>query len=61
MAGDAQRPRYAGVRVQSNKFGAVFYTSSTWPAVVLERCRNRKIIWLGTFKTEEEAASAVDQ
>jgi len=66
MAEGTQKPCYYGVRVHSKPNGEKSYKaylcpSQTWPAAVLQHCGNKVKVGLGTFKTEEAAASAVDQ
>jgi hypothetical protein len=66
MAEGTQKPRYYGVARQKYNNGetgyrAYFYISPSWPAAVLQRCGHKGNVYLGSFKTEEAAASAVDQ
>ena len=67
MSETADTSRYYGVQVHSNRkdgqksYRAYFTTLTTWPPAVLEQCQNKKNINIGTFNSEIEAASAVDQ
>lgn len=66
MAEGTQTLRYYGVSNRSTRNGEKSYSvlltpSPTWPAAVLQHCGQKEKLFLGTFKTEEAAASAVDQ